>query len=203
MPSTSQGSMTLRGWLWHVTTWFIISAIVALLLISVVVPRLAGATPYTILTGSMAPEMPPGSLVLVKPVDPASLTTGTVITYQIESGEPTVVTHRIVSQGVQSDGTPIFLTKGDANESADKTWVRPVQIKGERWISIPHVGRVTNVLSHDVRQVAVNIAICALLGYAAFMFGTAAVSSRRRGRSNGQVSARHIAEREGRAHVHS
>ena len=46
------------------------------------------------LTSSMEPGLPPGTLVIVKPIDPVDVRIGTVITYQLESGKPTVVTHR-------------------------------------------------------------------------------------------------------------
>ncbi len=59
-------------------------------------PRLGGATPYTVLTSSMEPEYPPGTLVVVRPVPIEEIGIGDVITYQLESGEPTVVTHRVV-----------------------------------------------------------------------------------------------------------
>ena len=53
--------------------WLVILGAVAVLLVAVVVPRVAGATPYTVLTGSMAPAYPPGTLVVVRPVDPGDL----------------------------------------------------------------------------------------------------------------------------------
>ena len=36
----------------------------------VVVPAVSGSTPYTILTSSMEPGLPPGTLVIVKPIEP-------------------------------------------------------------------------------------------------------------------------------------
>ena len=58
----------------------------ATLLVALVVPRLAGATPYVVLTGSMQPKMPPGTLVVARPVDPMSIAPGDVVTYQIQLG---------------------------------------------------------------------------------------------------------------------
>ena len=50
------------------------------------------------------PASAPGSVVVVRPVDPADIGVGSVITYQLESGEPEVVTHRVVEQGVERPG---------------------------------------------------------------------------------------------------
>ncbi len=44
--------------------------VVLVLGVVVVVPKVGGATAYTVLTGSMRPTMPPGTLVVVKPVKP-------------------------------------------------------------------------------------------------------------------------------------
>ena len=45
----------------------------AVLALTIVIPRLTGSTPYTVLTGSMVPTYPPGTLIVVKPEDPAAL----------------------------------------------------------------------------------------------------------------------------------
>ncbi|MCB1280791.1 MAG: signal peptidase I, partial [Salinibacterium sp.] len=61
---------------------------------AIVVRAVTGSTPMTILSGSMTPTYPIGTLIIVKPVDPDTLAIGDTITYQIESGKPEVVTHR-------------------------------------------------------------------------------------------------------------
>jgi signal peptidase I len=58
-----------------------LTAITALVL----VPRIAGATPYTILAGSMMPDIPPGTIIAVKPTPFDQIRQGDVISYQIES----------------------------------------------------------------------------------------------------------------------
>ena len=151
--------------------WLLILAIGAVLLAAVVVPRIAGATPYVIESGSMSPGMPEGTLVVVRPVDPREIGIGTVITYQIRSGDPQVVTHRVVEQAVDLTGEPRFRTRGDENNAVDDGWVRPVQIKGERWYAVPRLGYVTTFLSPRQRDLVIALIALALLGYAAAMFG--------------------------------
>src|SRR4051794_850345 len=97
----------------------VILAFSTVIVAAVLVPRVAGATPYTILTGSMRPNMPPGTLVVIKPVPIKDITVGTVVTYQLRSGEPTVVTHRVVAVGTTLKGKRVFTTQGDANNVAD------------------------------------------------------------------------------------
>lgn len=166
-------------WTVRVAAWTVILGIAAVLAVAVLVPRVGGATPYTVLTGSMAPTYPPGSLVVVRPVDPESIRTGDVITYQLESGQPAVVTHRVVSQGFAGDGEVVLHTKGDANEDPDPKPVREVQVKGEVWYSVPYLGYVNNLLSGRERQLGVYAAAAGLLGYALLSFVGAARDTRR------------------------
>lgn len=163
----------IRGWLTQVVAWFVIVAVVLVLAVSVLVPRLAGARPYTILTDSMRPGMPPGTLVVVKPIEARDIRTGMVVTYQLESGKPAVVTHRVVGQGYDAKGRLVFRTQGDANDVADAKAVKPVQIIGVRWYHVRRLGRVTNTITSSQRQIAVTIVAVGLLGYAATMIAGA------------------------------
>lgn len=174
------------GWAGQVVAWFVITAVVALLAVAVVIPRLAGATPYTILTSSMEPTMPPGTLVVVKPVDSDEIGIGDVVTYQLESGKPTVVTHRVVAAGINAKGESVFTTQGDANESADAAVVLPVQVRGKRMYAIPYLGHVNNALTASQRQLGVVVVAGLLLGYAGFMFAGAAHGSRSKTQREGQ-----------------
>lgn len=153
----------------RVAGWVVILSALGVLAVSVVIPRLAGATPYTVLTGSMSPAMPPGTLVVVRPVAPEEIGIGTVVTYQLESGKPTVVTHRVVAQRFDGKGRPAFRTQGDANDVPDAKWVLPAQIRGERWYSVPYVGRASNLLTGEERQMGVYTAAALLIAYALVM----------------------------------
>lgn len=169
------------GWVGQVLAWSFVLAVAGVLAVTVVVPRLAGATPYTVLNSSMRPGMPPGTLVVDKPVDPAHLGVGEVITYQLKSGEPTVVTHRVVAVTSAINGERTYITQGDANDAPDPLPVRPVQVKGQRWYSLPYLGRVNTLLTGHQRQDGVFVAAGLLLAYAAFMFA-GSVKDRRRAR---------------------
>ena len=134
------------------------------LLAAVVVPRIAGATPYTVLTGSMRPTMPPGSIVVVRPNQPIAL--GDAITFQLKSGEPEVVTHRVDEIGFKTDGTPMYRTRGDANNADDRAEVFPVQIRGVVWYHIPYLGYVSEAMTGQQRHYIVVGIAALLVGYA-------------------------------------
>jgi signal peptidase len=170
-------------------TWGVTAGAVAAILLAVVVPRLAGATPYTVLTGSMRPELPPGTLVVARPVPEEDIGVGSVITYQLKSGDTTVVTHRVVQQAFDIDGDPIFRTQGDANDVPDADWVRPVQIKGEEWYSVPYLGYVSNILTGRERQMGIYLSAAGLLGYALLMFAGSARDARR---SRSELEPSHV-----------
>ncbi|HEX2893137.1 MAG TPA: signal peptidase I [Marmoricola sp.] len=176
----SQGATLLRRGR-QCLSWLLILAIGAVVLAAVIVPRLGGATPYVIETGSMRPGMPPGTVVVVRPVTPRDIGVGSVITYQLESGQPAVVTHRVVGQGIDGAGQVRFRTQGDANNAVDAGWVRPVQIKGARWYAVPLIGYVTTLITPGLRQALLTVTISVLFGYAAMMFA-ADLRGRRRSR---------------------
>lgn len=150
--------------------WVVLAGVTGALAAGVAVPALAGASTYTVLTGSMRPELSPGTLVVVRPTAVEEIGVGSVVTYQLRSGEPQVVTHRVVEQGLDASGEPVFRTRGDANDSVDQEWVRPVQVRGTVWYAVPHLGRVGLWLSSWDRQLLRDGIVVALMAYAAVMF---------------------------------
>jgi len=172
---------SVSGFAWRVLVWLVLGVAVLVLAVGVLIPRLAGATPYNIQTGSMRPHYPPGTLVVIKPTDPSKLRVGEVATYQINSGEPEVATHRILSIGTNLKGQRSFIFKGDANPSPDPAAVRPVQIRGRLLYAVPYLGRINNMMNGHDHQVMVYVVATALIGYAAFML-TGALRDRIKGR---------------------
>ena len=150
----------------------------AALVVGVLVPRLAGATPYAVLTGSMAPAMPVGSLVVVRPSD--HVVVGDVITFQLRSGEPEVVTHRVVGLGTTTQGERRYTTQGDANPIPDSARVAPVQVRGVAWYHVPLLGYASQWLGGP-RQWAAIVVAAALLGYALWQVVKARGERRARG----------------------
>lgn len=140
---------------------------VAVLLI--VVPRATGSVPLTVLTASMEPRLPPGTLVVIRPVVPRDVRVGEVVTYQIESGRPEVITHRVVAITTASDGARRFTFRGDANGAADAAPVRSEQIRGRLWYSVPFVGWANELVNGSARGWVVPLAAGGLFAYSGVM----------------------------------
>ena len=82
-----------------------------------------GNSLFRVVTGSMEPELPTGSLILSREIDIEELDVGDVICFRSLSPSPSmqgrIITHRIVTKSIGEDGEVILLTKGDANPSID------------------------------------------------------------------------------------
>lgn len=157
----------------------------------VVIPAASGSTPYTILTTSMEPTYPPGTLIIVKPTDPQAIHVGDVVTYQVKSDEPEVITHRVI-QIVHSSDPDVelrFVTQGDNNGSPDGE-IRAVQIRGVLWYAVPWIGYINNLVNGDARAVVIPLVAIALFGYAGWMIVSGLLGRRRRRAAEERRAAR-------------
>jgi signal peptidase I len=94
-----------------------------------------------VLTGSMAPTINPGDIVLLAPVDRIAPEVGDVATYTARrfSGESVgLFTHRIIG-GDQEKG---FIMKGDANAAPDVQRPKLNDINGVVFFVIPFIGHL-------------------------------------------------------------
>lgn len=93
---------------------------------------------FTVLTGSMTPTIPQGSIVYTQ--KNTSYQKGDIITFENKAKQ--TVTHRIVEK-VNKNKEVFYKTKGDANNTADQELVSEKEIVGKNIFSIPHVGKIT------------------------------------------------------------
>lgn len=101
---------------------------------SAVVPRVLGVQPYAIVSGSMEPAYPTGSLVYAQPVAGEDLQVGDVAAFWRDED---VIIHRVDSIDIAGEE---FVAKGDANDDVD---LRPVlfrDVLGRVVFSVPGVG---------------------------------------------------------------
>lgn len=149
----------------------------------IVLPKIMGWVPLTVLTGSMRPHIPPGSEIVVARVEtPAqidALRVGDVVSYMPYPDDPMLITHRIVAIAVQADGQRVFTIKGDANPSADPNPVTPQQIRGKLLYHVPWLGYVTHVVPQSGKGLGLVLTAVALLGYAGWQIVSATLGSRR------------------------
>jgi signal peptidase I len=100
-----------------------------------------GYRPQPVLTGSMAPKMPVGSLAIAKPVPAATVRVGDVITFQRPNAPDETITHRVVAIHERA-GRRAYETKGDHNPSKDP-WVLALPGRvGKRVAVVPYAGFV-------------------------------------------------------------
>ncbi len=155
--------------------------VLALAVAVVVMPFLVGGKALTVLTQSMEPGLPPGTLIVVRPTPVDHISIGQVLTYQIESGKPALISHRVISRINGLDGTTSFKTLGDNNDVADPNVVQEIQVVGTLWYSIPKLGYVNNWINGEARTFIVPAIAGGLFIYAGVMI-TSALRSRRRAR---------------------
>lgn len=142
-------------------------ALLALLAALILVPRLLGWAPLTVLSGSMEPTIPTGSQIVISPVaDVESLAVGDVITVMPYPDDPTLVTHRIVERAETPAG-PSFRTQGDANDVVDPWEVTETQVRGEVRYWVPAAGYVATALSGHTKAIGTAVIAAALFCYAA------------------------------------
>lgn len=164
----------------------LLALVVLLGVLVIVVPAATGSTPMTVLTSSMEPTYPPGTLIIVTPIEPQQIRVGDPITYQLKSNEPAVVTHRVISITSSSNGSTSFITKGDNNSAADAAPVIPEQVRGKVWYSLPWIGYLNNLVSGDLRGWVVPAVAIGLFIYAGYMIASGVASSVRKRRLAGE-----------------
>ena len=128
--------------------WNIVSTVIVVILVAVVVllvgVRLIGIKPYTVLSGSMLPKYPVGSLIYVCDVDPLDLEVNDPVTFLVN--ESTVVTHRIIEVIPDPDDPSVvrFRTQGDNNKIPDGEPVHSNNVIGKPIFCVPFLGYVAN-----------------------------------------------------------
>ena len=92
---------------------------------------------------SMVPTLNVGDIVIVKGVDPNTITVGTIIIFRSPGGSIDII-HRVI--GIMKEGNVLyFQTKGDHNAGPDP-WspgVPESNVKGMLLAKVPYIGYVT------------------------------------------------------------
>lgn len=98
-----------------------------------------GIRAFHVETGSMAPALPVGSLVIVK--SEPKYAVGDAITFRLENNQEAFVTHRVNSIEEDTDiGKLLYETKGDANKTVDPEKVEASRVVGKVIWHIPYLG---------------------------------------------------------------
>jgi signal peptidase len=90
-------------------------------------------------SGSMIPVLNVGDIILVRGVDPSSVTVGTIIIFHSPDDYTTPIVHRVIA--IDHEGSLIFFeTKGDNNPVPDNWRVPSVNLMGVYVAKLPYVG---------------------------------------------------------------
>lgn len=141
--------------------YYIVILLVVLLMLNTIISRsekifnVVGFRMYTVLTGSMEPEIMPGDLAVVKAIEKDKLEVNDIITFKYDGH---VVTHRIVQK--QSQG---FTTKGDNNNIEDRELIKDKDIIGKVITVIPKLGYVMKFISKPFILVALMVILALLI----------------------------------------
>ena len=153
--------MNLARRIYRIISSVLVGLIVVLAVLLVGV-RLVGLTPYTVISGSMEPTYPVGSLLYVQKVDPTTLQEGDPVTYYMSGGQ--VVTHRVIEVVENPSVGVCYRTKGDANNIADSSLLKYTQVIGRPVMAIPWLGYVSWFIQHPpgtyVAIAAVMVLLC-------------------------------------------
>ena len=117
-----------------------------------------------ILSGSMRPTMPEGSLAVAMPKALADVKVGDAIVYE-PPGQSNYILHR-VSEVVKSGRQPIVRTKGDANDKVD-AWTAKLEgdVVWESSFAVPYAGYpVVWARQPAVRMAAIVITVVLTVG---------------------------------------
>ena len=122
--------------------------------ITVIIPRITGGAALTVLSGSMTPTYPVGSIVVVRPIDARDAQVGDVVTF---TNGDSLTTHRITSIDEDADGDRLFTTKGDANRGEDLQPVPEEDLRGRVWFHVPLLGYLREFVSSATGLLAIAI----------------------------------------------
>jgi len=181
-----QKSLKKKRGLFTAISDMLFSLAVIMILFIVLVPGSNDGTPktifnysyFTVVSPSMQDEIPQGSFILVKNIDPLALTTGDNITYMADRS--TSVTHKIVGiyENYDNSGTRGFQTQGVNNPNPDSEIVYEANIVGKVIFVLPAAGVVLSYLNENVFLIFILFGLCVLFSF--FLRGVFAKSAKRK-----------------------
>lgn len=123
-----------------------------------VFPRFKGDEIYNIVSGSMEPEIPVGSIVYVRSDEPGNIQEGDIIAFW--SGE-SVIVHRVMENRTLEG---VFVTKGDANAAEDMRDIGYDALIGRVTQHYPFLGRFLTVYTSTIGKIyALCFAACGVM----------------------------------------
>lgn len=123
-------------------------------------PKILGYQAYTVISGSMEPDISVGSLVYVRRQEPDKIQVGEVIAYLGGRDINSVITHRVIENKTADRK---FITKGDANQTTDINAVTYEQLLGKVEYIVPKLGIIAQFLTSITGKFAAGCMVVAAI----------------------------------------
>lgn len=138
--SENDSSLKTLGRMVSASGIFLMLLVVSICL-TLIGPKFAGYDSFVVISGSMEPTIPVGSIVYSKNEDPMLMRAGDIIVFNNDDSRSTApVTHRIVTN---NPVTGTITTKGDHNVNEDASVVTYDNVLGKVEAHVPHLGLVS------------------------------------------------------------
>lgn len=136
------------------------------LLLAAALPLAVGDRSLTVLSGSMAPTIDTGDVVVTEPLTPAAVEIGDIVTFRDPEGTEKLYSHRV--QSVDPAGGEVrFVTRGDANTSVERWQVPADGTVGRVVYRVPKLGFavawIGTPMARGALMVLPALALCWLL----------------------------------------
>ena len=132
----------------------ILLIILILICIPFTIPKAFGLSIYEVITDSMTPKYPVGSVIYVEKAQPEDIKVDDVITFSIGTDTSQVMTHRVVA--IDSENHT-FTTKGDANKDVDVSPVAFQRLLGKPMCCIKHMGFLVQLFESSEGRVFLGV----------------------------------------------
>lgn len=126
------------------------------------IPLALGDRSYVVRSGSMAPTIDTGDVVVAEPISPLDAEVGQVVTFDNPEADGALTTHRAIA--IDRHGNEVrFITKGDSNTGVERWTVRADGSIGRVLYRVPKLGFISVAIQTPTGRIGLVIVPAILL----------------------------------------
>lgn len=110
-----------------------------------------------VVSNSMYPTLKINDLIIVKEVDPSTLTVGDIIVFRSPLNPDDRIVHRIYE--IINYDPPAFRTKGDNNKYPDRWIVTDSMVIGKVIMVLPYIGIIPRILQPPINYILIILIV--------------------------------------------